>query len=101
MKSVEEILAEAQAEKSWPRMANILAKALKERDEALRSVRDAALAEGRELERAAIVGWMRGEADRLPPWEGVTSLAIDRAADSIEEGDHRPRVPATEEVEDG
>jgi hypothetical protein len=41
-------------------------------------------------ERAAVVAWLRSEADRLQELHLSSALAVDRAAEAIEEGLHRP-----------
>jgi hypothetical protein len=41
-------------------------------------------------ERAAVVAWLRSEADRLQELELAAALAVDRAATAIEDGLHRP-----------
>jgi hypothetical protein len=41
-------------------------------------------------ERATVVAWLRSEADRLQELHLSSALAVDRAAEAIEEGLHRP-----------
>jgi hypothetical protein len=99
MKSVEEIVAECMSGNmdkptAYRRQFDAIA-------EALRSVREAALAEGRERERADAVKWLR---KRREEWLAFKAPAPSYRflADDIEAGKHLSRVPATEEVmEDG
>jgi hypothetical protein len=41
-------------------------------------------------ERAAVVAWLRSEADRLQELHLSSALAVERAATAIEHGLHRP-----------
>ena len=41
-------------------------------------------------ERAAVVAWLRREADRLQELQLAAALAVERAATAIEDGLHRP-----------
>lgn len=41
-------------------------------------------------ERAAVVAWLRTEADRLQELQLAAALAVERAATAIEDGLHRP-----------
>ena len=48
--------------------------------------------EGRAAERAAVVAWLRERHADTQEWDGydnATSRAYDRAADAIEDGEHR------------
>ena len=59
---------------------------------ALERAEGAAVDARRELraERAAVVAWLRSEADRLQELQLAAALAVERAAAAIEEGLHRP-----------